>query len=178
MALDRRHMGGPDELSTNRVKSRHCIVFKKVIFIHHLNWQHQFTYFFLLIAYSYVNIISCKVILKLAFPTHRVDFFLFKDLKFLQLYLKYTIVKSIYFIENATEIFHEWRKVARWSSKKTIVSRWLTWLVKAAGGFRNIWTRQGMFFRSRERSVTAHNENRSSHVNIVQNGAEYNALEC
>lgn len=33
-----------------------------------------------------------------------------------------------------------------------------------------------MFFRSRRaRGVTAHNENRSSHVNIVQNGAEYNA---
>lgn len=37
-----------------------------------------------------------------------------------------------------------------------------------------------MFFRSRARArargVTAHDENRSSHVNIVQNGAEYNAL--
>lgn len=32
-----------------------------------------------------------------------------------------------------------------------------------------------MFFRFCERDVTAHNENRSSHVNI-QNGEKYNTL--
>jgi len=49
-----------------------------------------------------------------------------------------------------TEIFYEWREVARWSPRKTITP-WLTWLVKAAGGSRNTWTRSGMFFKSRAR---------------------------
>lgn len=91
MTLDRRHMGGLDELSTNRVKSRHCNApsLKKYLYIASFELT---ALFYIILMRILTYIISYKVIFSnyLAFSIYHVDFFLFKDLKFSQLYLKYS----------------------------------------------------------------------------------------